>query len=745
MKLSPIARKILEARYLRRDESGNLIETPEELFKRVAKSISEIEKLYGKSEKEIEKVYEEFLNMMQNMDFLPNSPCLMNAGTELGQLAACFVLPIEDSMESIFETLKQAAIIHKSGGGTGFSFSRLRPKGDIVKSTRGISSGPVSFIKVFDAATEQIKQGGKRRGANMGVLICHHPDIEEFINLKRNPHVIRNFNISVAITDSFMEALYENRDFPLINPRNNEKTKEIPADYIFHMISENSWRTGDPGILYIDNVNKYNPTPKLGSIEATNPCGEQPLLPYESCVLGSINISNFVKDSGIDWERLKKTVKRAVRFLDNVIDANIYPLPQIEKMTKKTRKIGLGIMGLADAFIKLGVEYGEEKSLEIASRLMEFIQYHSKLASLELAKERGCFPAIKKSVYTDEKNIKRFLNVNGNYLTLDWEYLVKKIKKTGIRNATTTTVAPTGTISLIAGCSSGIEPIFALSYRRKLLDGETVEYIHPLLVKELERLNIPDEIKENIIAKGKLSEIEEIPEKLKKIFVTAYEIHYEKHLKMQKAVQLFVDNAVSKTINLPHSASIEDIKEAYKLAYELGLKGVTVFRDRCFQDQVIFSGIEEQKLYPRERPKITKGATIKMKTGCGNLYVTVNEDDKGLVEVFSQLGKTGGCAASQLEAISRLISLALRSGIKVEAILKQIEGIRCPNPSWDEGEMLLSCADSIAKAIKRYMGIKGVSFPLTDEHMAGICPDCGNILHHKEGCIICEQCGYTRC
>ncbi len=745
MKLTPIALKILEERYLKKDEKGRIIEGPEDLFKRVALAISQVERIYGTKEKDIKKIQKQFHQLMVNLDFLPNSPCLMNAGTELGQLAACFVLPIEDSMESIFETLKNAAVIHKSGGGTGFSFSKLRPKGDIVKSTKGVSSGPVSFLKVYDAATEQIKQGGKRRGANMGILICHHPDIEEFINLKRNPGVIRNFNISVAITDEFMNCVYEDKNISLINPRNKEKVKEIPASYLFTLIAENAWRTGDPGALFIDTVNRYNPTPQLGNIEATNPCGEQPLLPYESCVLGSINISNFVTQKDIDWERLKKTVYTAVRFLDNVIDANVYPIPQIEEMTKRTRKIGLGIMGLADAFIKMGISYGDEISFEKAAEIMEFIQFHSKAASVELARERGPFPEIEKSIYQSENKIRNFLNLNFHN-KLDWDFLIKDILKYGIRNATTTTVAPTGTISIIANCSSGIEPLFALAYRRKILNKEEVSYIHPLFYEKIKELKISEDIKEKIIKTGKVSNIEEIPEDIKKLFVTTYEINFEKHIKMQKAVQLFTDNAVSKTINLPHEATVEDIKEAYKLAYETGLKGITVFRDRCFQEQVIKSGIEEEvSLIPRERPKITQGATIKMKTGCGNLYVTVNEDEKGLVEVFSQLGKTGGCAASQLEAISRLISLALRSGIKIEAILKQIEGIRCPNPSWDSGEMLLSCADSIAKAIKRYLKLKGVKLYHEEEGVAGICPDCGNILRPKEGCTLCEYCGYTKC
>lgn len=737
MKLSEIALKILEARYLRRDEKGRVTESPQELFKRVA---------YAVGVNESDGIREKFRNIMEDLKFLPNSPCLMNAGTPMGQLSACFVLPIEDSMESIFETLKHAALIHKSGGGTGFSFSRLRPKGDIVKSTKGISSGPISFLLVYDSATEAIKQGGKRRGANMGVLRCDHPDIVEFVNLKSKPGILKNFNISVAATDEFMNAVEAKREIALINPRTGEKEKSINAYDLFRMIAQNAWKTGDPGLIFIDRINRYNPTPQLGDIESTNPCGEQPLLPYESCVLGSINLSEFVKDSSIDWENLKETIYLAVRFLDDVIDVNCYPIREIEEATKKTRKIGLGIMGFADLLLKLGVRYGSEESFRIASEIMEFIQFYSKMASIELAIERGPFPAIENSVYSNRSSIIKFLNIDKlENSKLPWDELVDRILKHGIRNATTTTIAPTGTISLIAGVSSGIEPIFAFAMRRVMLD-EEVEIVHPMVKNLIEKYKVKDDEVKSIFKTGKITNIKSIPEKIREVFVTTYEVPVEAHVKMQSVFQRFVDNAVSKTINMPHEVTVEDVEKAYTLSYHLGCKGITVFRDRCYQDQVIKSGTEGKTkvvTIPKERSRVLRGKTVKLRTGCGNMYVTVNEDNEGAFEVFSQLGKAGGCAASQLEAISRLISLSLRSGVHVESIIKQLSGIRCPNPSWDEGMQLLSCADAISKALKLALNLE--TKKEEEEGIGDICPECGNILRAVEGCLTCEICGYSKC
>lgn len=732
MKLTELAIKILENRYLKRDEKGTIIETPKELFKRVA---------YSVGVREPQHIKEAFREMMEELKFLPNSPCLMNAGTPLGQLAACFVLPINDSMESIFETLKYTALIHKSGGGTGFSFSKLRPKDDIVKSTKGVSSGPVSFLLVYDSATEAIKQGGKRRGANMGILRCDHPDIFDFVKLKSKPGILKNFNISVAVTDEFMEALESRKTFLLINPRTGEVKKEIDPWELFNLVVENAWKTGDPGLIFIDEINRYNPTPHLGEIESTNPCGEQPLLPFESCVLGSINLLEFVSGNSIDWEALKDTVYKAVRFLDDVIDVNVYPIKPIEEMTKKTRKIGLGIMGLADLFLELGIVYGSERSFELAEKIMAFIQFHSKMASVELAKERGSFPEIEGSVYKDKEKLVRFLRIKETDSSLPWDELVDSILKYGIRNATTTTVAPTGTISLIAGVSSGIEPIFAFAMKRRVMDEETT-ILHPALTKLIEKYKLDKQTVEEIIRNGTLSNIHTIPDK--EVFVTTYEIPYEKHIKMQAVVQKYVDNAVSKTINMKHEAEIEDVKEAYLLSYKLGCKGITVFRDRCYQDQIIKPGIGEERIRiePRIRPRILKGTTIKLRTGCGNIYITVNKSEDGPFEVFSQLGKAGGCAASQLEAISRLISLALRSGVDVGSLIKQLSGIRCPNPSWDEGLQILSCADAISKALTMADNKKP---EVSEKGIAGVCPDCGYTLRAIEGCLTCENCGFSKC
>ncbi len=738
MNLTPQAIKILEKRYLLKDEKGGVKESPQELFQRVARTIAQAERLFGGSTKEAERWEKGFYRMMEQLYFLPNSPCLMNAGTELGQLAACFVLPIEDSMESIFQALKEAAIIHKSGGGTGFSFSKLRPRGDVVKSTTGVSSGPISFIKVFDAATEEIKQGGKRRGANMAVLSVRHPDILQFIRAKERPGHLTNFNLSVAISDPFMEALEEGKEWTLVNPRSGQKIKTVPAREILALACRMAWRGGDPGFLFIDRVNRYNPTPTLGEIESTNPCGEQPLLPHESCVLGSINLAAMFKDGSLDWELLQETVIKGVRFLDNVIEVNVYPLPAIKEKTLLTRKIGLGIMGFADLLIKLGIPYASAQARDLAKKIMAFIQYHSKKASIELALERGPFPLYTESIY-NQKHLLEFLHAH-QAPHLDWEALAAEIRSKGIRNATTTTLAPTGTISLIAGVASGIEPLFALAYRRRMME-ETMEYIHPTVKEILGELE-PEGWK-RVLEEGNAQNLDIAPQ-LKKALATAYEIPPQDHVEMQAAFQTFTDNAVSKTVNLPHDATPQDVEEVYLLAYQLGCKGITVFRDRS-RDQVISVGREEVSLKPRPRPQVTRGATWKIRTGCGNLYVTINEDRYGLCEVFSQMGKTGGCAASQLEATSRLISLALRSGIAVEALLKQLQGIRCPLPSWDEGEQVLSCPDAIAKAIVRHLKLtQGWQRTESSGH-GGLCPECGYLLIPGEGCVTCPHCGYSPC
>ncbi|MCX8041784.1 MAG: adenosylcobalamin-dependent ribonucleoside-diphosphate reductase [Thermodesulfobacteriaceae bacterium] len=578
LNLRETAYTILSQRYLLKNEKGEIIETPEELFERVAKSVASAERNFSKNSG-LETFYaEKFYEMMVSFDFLPNSPTLMNAGYPLGQLSACFVLPIEDSLDSIFDTLKYAALIHKSGGGTGFCFSKLRPKGDIVGSTQGIASGPVSFIKVFDAATEAIKQGGKRRGANMGILRIDHPDIEEFITLKRNSSVLKNFNLSVAITDAFMEALKKGEKFPLINPRNKKIVRYVDPENLFFLIAESAWLGGDPGVIFIDTINLYNPTPQLGKIYATNPCGEQPLLPYESCNLGSINLANFVENGKIDWERLKEIIHLAVRFLDNVIEINHFPLSQIAKITRLTRKIGLGVMGFADFLIKLGISYAEPKAIEMAEKVMQFINEESVKASEALAKERKNFPAYPGSIW-DKKGL------------------------TYMRNATTTTIAPTGSISLIAGVSSGIEPLFGVYYERKTLNNLLLREFHPLFLTFLEKegfsLGFIEEILEEVREKGLLSKTK-LPEKIKKLFITTYEIDGLQHLLIQQAFQKWTHNAVSKTINLPKNSTVEEIKNLYLKAYKLGLKGVTVYRYGSKEEQVIYikSHPEEEATCP---------------------------------------------------------------------------------------------------------------------------------------------------
>ena len=1119
MELNGTAKVVLEKRYLLKNEKGEPVETPDEMLWRVANAIAEAELNYGGDP---DVWGRKFYEIMNRQEFMPNSPTLMNAGTPLGQLSACFVIPVDDSIDGIFKALWDMARVQKSGGGTGFSFSRIRPKGDIVKSTMGVASGPVSFMKIFDSATEQIKQGGKRRGANMGVLNVHHPDIEEFITAKWEEGVLRNFNISVAVTDKFMSALINDEDYELINPRTGEIMKRIPARKIFNLMVEGAWRNGEPGIVFIDEINRANPTPHIGAIEATNPCvtaetwimtsegarqvrdllgrkftavingkrfsssergffstgikrvyriktregyelrltedhpvlrasritgynvysewcdarelkkgdrivlnnhgdlswdgkyteaegyliglllgdgtikgdrvvfsswrgckgvrhvrnsahqytsrmprrsdfsgwirikgrneyrmsfsqlkklsirlglkegekriteemekasssfyigllkglfdaegcvleeegknasvrlsqssdeflkavqrmllrlgifskinlrkeswrrpvpdgrgdmeecrhnsqyelvisndslvrfyhrigfndaekmeslrnviesfkrrpsrdrfvatvdeiipdgeeevfdaevpginafdangfivhncGEQPLLPYESCNLGSINLSSFVDEGKKDfnWERLREVVWIATRFLDNVIDVNTYPIPEIEEMTKKNRKIGLGVMGWADALFKLGVPYDSPQAIELAEKVMKFIQEESHKASQSLAEERGVFP--------------------------NWEGSVWEKSGIKMRNATTTTIAPTGTISIIAGCSSGIEPVFALAYRRaNILDGEEFFEVNPVFERMLRALDLyTDEILNRVVEEGSIQEIDDIPEEIRRIFKCALDIAPEWHVRMQAAFQKFTDNAVSKTINLPNHATKTDVERAFLLAFELGCKGITVYRDGSREEQVLSVKKTEKKKEeekarpparlnrPRPRPRITKGTTVETKTGCGSLYVTINEDEYGIAEVFVQLGKSGGCAASQTEAIGRLLSVALRSWVDPEALIRQLKGIRCPSIGFDNGEIVTSCADGVAKILEKHLkgefrkiklDVKGVK-PLTEfteevgeeKHeeqrtrmIGGMCPECGNILEYGEGCMTCRMCGFTKC
>jgi ribonucleoside-diphosphate reductase alpha chain len=731
--LSPNALKVLEKRYLKKDEEGKVVETPEDLFLRVARSVAADDSGYGKSAEDVRSIEGDFYAMLASLEFLPNSPTLMNAGRRLGQLSACFVLPVDDSMESIFDAVKYTAIIHKSGGGTGFSFSRLRPNGDIVGSTKGISSGPVSFMTVFDTATEAVKQGGTRRGANMGMLRIDHPDILSFINCKDDNKKFNNFNISVALTDEFMTAVEEDKSYDLVNPRTKKVASSLSAKDVFHLIVEHAWKNGEPGIVFIDRVNDSNPTPKSGRIESTNPCGEQPLLPYESCNLGSINLSKMVKaeTKEVDWDKLRLTTARAVHFLDNVIDINRYPLPKIGEMTRANRKIGLGVMGWADMLIQLGIPYNSDKAVQLAEKLMEFIQKEGKNASASLADERGVFPNYEGSIYEG---------------------------KIRLRNATVTTIAPTGTLSIIAGCSSGIEPLFAVSFVRTVMEGTKLIEINPYFEKVAkERGFWSRDLMERIAEKGSVKDFDEVPEDVKAVFVTAHDINPLEHIAMQAAFQKFIDNAVSKTVNFPHNATQKDVEEVYLLAYKLGCKGVTVYRDGSREEQVLTRGKKTdaqkaidswQKIVPRKRPDVIKGSTRFTKTGCGNLYVTINEDEDGhLFELFTSMGKAGGCAASQSEAIGRLVSLAFRSNIEPSEVINQLKGISCHSPIWHEGGRILSCSDAIAKALEKYntKGVKGNGDGGKVVMLMGACPECGGAVEHEGGCAVCHNCGFTRC
>ncbi len=741
MNIGKSAMTVLEKRYLIKDENGRPTETVEELFKRVASTIASADEKYSDFDKENSE--KEFFDMISNLDFLPNSPTLMNAGRLLGQLSACFVLPVGDSMEEIFEAIKQAALIHKSGGGTGFSFSRLRQKGSTVNSTGGVASGPISFMKVFNTATEAVKQGGTRRGANMGMLRIDHPDILEFIDCKSDGSEITNFNISVAITEKFMEAVENGTDYELIEPNTGNSIATLSARDVFEKIVSAAHKNGEPGIVFIDRLNRANIVPTVGEIEATNPCGEQPLLPYESCNLGSINLVNMLKqgENGkyeIDFDKLADTTKKAVHFLDNVIDVNNYPLEEIDRMTKSTRKIGLGVMGFADMLLMLGIPYNSEEGVATAEKIMGFINDTAKAESRVLAETRGAFPLFEQSIYKDE---------------------------TPIRNGTVTTIAPTGTLSIIAGVSSGVEPVFAYVFIRNVMDGTELIEVNPILKNELIRRGIySDELMKKIAAEGSLSHIPGIPDDMKKVFVSAHDVPPLWHVKMQAAFQRHIDNAVSKTVNFPSSATKEDVKEVYKLAYKLGCKGVTIYRDGSRDSQVLNVGKVNKKeeapvfgkIEPRMRPSITQGFTEKVKIGCGNLYITVNYDENGICEVFTNTGRHGGCP-SQSEATSRLTSIALRSGISIDAILEQLKGIRCPSTIRQQGMSVTSCPDAIAKTIEKVIKSQKIginpatlkeiqsSEPVLDKTKMRFCPECGAKVEHEGGCVICRNCGYSKC
>jgi ribonucleoside-diphosphate reductase alpha chain len=825
--MSENARIIMGKRYLVKNEDGEPIEEPEQMFWRVARTIAGVDESYGASEGGVDQLAREFYRLMTQRLFEPNSPTLMNAGRPLGQLSACFVLPVEDALsngrDGIYDTLRSMALVHQSGGGTGFSFSRLRPANDVVKSTMGVASGPVSFMKLYDGSTEVVKQGGTRRGANMGILRVDHPDIRDFITCKSDVTQITNFNISVAITDAFMEAVKNGGKYELKTPRNGEVVGTEDANEIFDLIIEGAWATGEPGVFFIDEANRYNPVPQLGSYEATNPCGEQPLLPYDVCNLGSVNVGMFVKDDvdadapfdeKIDWDGFRTTVHLATHFLDNVIDANNYPLDEITKLAQKIRRIGLGIMGWADLLVRVGVPYDSDEAIEIARRVMGFISEESRVASEKLAETRGTFPAWKHSIWGPDKTAAR---VDGER--------VRPMRK--LRNSNITTVAPTGTISIFADCSGGIEPLFAVAFMRNQAGSMMADVNKDFVRTAAEQGWYSEELMERIAAEGHIH-FDEVPEDVQRVFVTSHDVAPDWHIRMQAAFQEHTDSAISKTCNFSNEATEDDVREIYLKAHALRCKGVTVYRDGCRPMQVLSTGktgkdakgaeeksaktadleaaladareenhrlvheLEEtentlrdlevkhqRRLHKRTRPQALHGTTRKIRSPLGELYVTVNEDEEGQpFEVFATLGKAGGAAMAHAEAIGRLVSLALRSGIPMPDVVTQLRGISCDRAVGIGPNKVLSMPDAIAQVLQLHLDEKdGIQEelglgaaappaaaprpiarssqaaqprPQTDYYdpgdaFIGTCPECSSGLQFAEGCVKCLSCGYSEC
>jgi ribonucleoside-diphosphate reductase alpha chain len=756
IELTDNALAVLKKRYLKKNEKGEAIEEPIEMFRRVASNIAEGEFRFKEGE-EAQRLYQEsrerFLQMMLSRKFMPNSPTLMNAGRELQQLSACFVLPVEDSIDGIYDTLKHQAVIHKSGGGTGFGFSRLRPKNDLVKSTMGVSSGPVSFMAIYDASTDKIKQGGTRRGANMGILRVDHPDVEEFIDCKRENDQINNFNISVAITDEFMEAVEADTDFELRNPRDGEVIKSVRARDLFRKIVEGAWLNGEPGVVFIDKINDDNPTPQF-EIESTNPCSEAHLPPYDSCNLGSINLERFyIEETGeVDWDELRETVHTAIRFLDNVIEQNNYPLDEIDRMSRGNRRIGLGVMGFADLLIKLGITYDSNEGLAFAERVMKFVDDEAWEESRALADERGVMPNFEGSRH--------------------------EARGDRVRNATVTTIAPTGTISMIAGCSGGIEPLFAVAFMRRQADMEMPD-VNPEFVKlARERGFYSEGLMKKIAQHGSVREVEDVPDDVRSVWVTSHDITSEWHVRMQAAFQKFTSMGISKTINLPYEASVEDVEDAYRQAFATGCKGIAVYRDGSRDAQVLSTGKtsgEKPTMTPASpeaptappvtppategkgqtfsslaearngRPRTLMGVTKKIRTGHGSMYVTMNDDEFGPRECFVILGKPGGTAAAFSDALGRMITMALTHGADPAEVVHQLRGIQDGHPAGVGPNAVLSVPDGVARAMSEHYLIEG-SLPDTRElPIIGACPDCGSGLTRQEGCVVCHSCGYSKC
>jgi ribonucleoside-diphosphate reductase alpha chain len=813
--LSQNARTVLSKRYLKKDEGGRPVEDPEEMFWRVARTIAAEDAKYGASEDEVEALAREFYALMTTRRFEPNSPTLMNAGRPLGQLSACFVLPVDDALSNgqsgVYDTLRSMAVVHQSGGGTGFSFSRIRPEGDIVRSTTGVASGPVSFMKLYDASTEVVKQGGTRRGANMGILRVDHPDIQEFIDCKQDITQITNFNISVAVTDAFMQAVERGEEYDLFNPRTGANAGRLDARRVWDKIVENAWRTGEPGVFYIDRANFYNPVPHLGDYEATNPCGEQPLLPYDVCNLGSVNVGAFVRDDlpadapwyeKIDWKEYRRVVRLSTHFLDNVIDANQYPLQQITDLANNIRRIGLGVMGFADLLVRLGVPYNSEEGVEIGRRIMEFMDEESKRESETLAENRGAFPEWERSIWGPDETCARA--PNGERIRPERR----------LRNCNVTTVAPTGTISIIAGCSSGIEPLFAVAFMRNQAGVMMPDVNEDFVAIARAEGWYSDDLMKRIAEQGHIH-FPEVPERVQRAFVTAHDITPEWHVRMQAAFQEHTDSAISKTTNFPHDATVEDVRKIYELAFSLGCKGVTVYRDGSRDGQVLSTGAtktpaqqaedsakvteaqervakleaelrttrealaraeaQAQRVHrqKRKRPAVLKGTTRKMSSPLGDVFVTINEDEGSTpFEVFATLGKAGSIAMADVEAIGRLISLALRFGVPVADVHTQLRGISSDRAIGFGANKVHSVPDAIAQAIalreQEKAGIQeelipelassGDAAPATQttvqlalgaydlsETFIGTCPDCSSQLEFAEGCQKCHVCGYSEC
>jgi len=751
-----LKKTLVDSRYLKKDAAGRPCETEDDMYWRVARAVAAVERRYGASQEQVDNLEFVFYEMMSQGKFLPNSPTLMNAGRDEGVLSACYVLPLDDSIEGIFATVKHMALIQKAGGGTGFSFDRLRPAGDLVASSGGQTSGPISFLKVLSETSHAIQQGAHRRGANMATISIDHPDVLKFITIKNDPEALANFNISVKISDAFLARLRHNPDtvHVVINPRTRNKhmiprnvdpkryrlqeleplsskslTSCMTVSQVWDKIIQNAHATGEPGLIFIDRVNSYNPTPQIGRINATNPCGEQPLLDYESCNLGSLNLSAFVLPdrSGTDWGALKDAVSHSVRFLDNVIDLNHWPLPKIRQATLNTRKIGLGIMGVADALILLGLRYDSDEAAEYCKRAGRFIQEHAHKVSHRLAHERGNFKAWEKSTWSLHDH-------------------------QPMRNAACTTIAPTGSISIIAECSSSIEPLYTLAYRRRALDGEEFIQIHPLLEKlGTEQGWLSEDVQNRLIEGHAARDIPEIPKRLSDVLVTAHEISPDWHLKIQGTFQKYVDNAVSKTVNLPSDASVEEVDRVFQQAYDRGCKGITAYRDQSREGQVVSAvKIEERSSQSslrdlRPRTQITTGQTHKYRMGCGTLFVTVNQDKQGVCEVFANLGKAGGCP-SQSEATCRAVSAALRSGVDPNVMIDQLAGIRCLSAATarkaNKGVDVLSCPDAIARALRMTLGQVDVE---TETLFRRVCEECGRTMRREANCVVCDFCGDSKC